>query len=183
MIDDISKYVETIITLIIAITVVELIVPNSKNKKYVMFVSSLIIMVSVINPIIGVVNSNFDVNEKLNEIGKEINNIEYSSKQKYNLDYNIYNTYITNLENNMKNRLEDIGYEVLETKINVDKATYEPTNIEIRIKYSDGNVQPIIIDVFCASDDSIYNSDVNKIKEILSAEYGVKKENISINGA
>lgn len=182
MIESISKYAETIITLMIAVTIIELILPNSKNKKYVMFSCSLIIMLSVINPILAMFNSDYNISQKIDELQKEFSDVEYSSSTKYDLNYNIYNTYINKLETNMKNRLEDIGYKVLESEIRVNKDTYEPESIEMRIKYEDGFIQPIVIDVFGnESNNIIYETDLNKIRDILANEYGVEKEKIFIN--
>ncbi|MBO5143308.1 MAG: stage III sporulation protein AF [Clostridia bacterium] len=183
MIDKISDYAEVIITLVIAVTIIELIIPNGKNKKYVMFASSLSIMIAVLNPILSVLNMDFDILESLNTIEEEMNDMEYSSSTKYDLDYNIYSSYISNLEENMKARLEDIGYRVVESKINVDKTTYEPTNIEMKIEYSDGFIQPIIIDVFeNLSNNKIYEADIKKIKTFLNQNYGVHENNIIVNG-
>lgn len=182
MIKNISSYAETIICLTIAVTIIELILPNSKSKKYVMFTSSLMIMLAVINPIISVINSEFDISKKVSEIQADMQHVEYIASDNYDLEYNIYNTYIKNIENNMKSRLEEIGYEVLESKIIVNKDNYEPENIEMEIKHKDGFIQPIIIDVFSDnSKNDIYEADINKIKTLLSSEYGVKKEKIIIN--
>ncbi len=182
MIKNISSYAETIICLIVAVTIIELILPNNKSKKYVMFSSSLIIMLSVINPIISVFDSEFDISKKIREVQANMQHIEYTASDNYDLEYNIYNTYVKNIENNMKSRIEEIGYEVLESKIIVNAKNYEPENIEMKIKYKDGFIQPIIIDVFSNNlNANIYEADANKIKEILSNEYGVKKEKIIIN--
>ena len=182
MVDEISNYAETIILLTIAITIIELLLPKGNNKKYVMLICSLVIMLAVINPIISILNENFDISQKIDEIKNEMNNMEYSSASNYDLDYNIYNTYLKNLSSNMENRLEDMGYKVLETRINIDKTTYEPINIEMRVRYDDGYVQPVVIDVFDNTNKSkLYEVDINKIKEILSVNYGINKENIKIN--
>ena len=183
MIDNISNYVTKIILLIISITFIELLLPDNKNKKYVMFTCSLIIMLSVINPILGIFNNEFDISSAMNQIKDEMKEIEYSSSTNYNLNDNIYSTYIKNLEYNMKRRLEDIGYEILETTIKIDEVTYEPKSIEMKVKYEDGYIQPIVIDVFeNSASDTIYEADIKKIKEILYADYGVDKNNIKING-
>ena len=183
MINKLSDYVTTIIVLIIAVTFVELLLPDNKNKKYVMFACSLIIMLSVINPILGIFNNEFDISSAMNQIKDEMKEIEYNSATNYNLNNNIYLTYIENLKNNMQRRLEDIGYEVLETTIKIDEVTYEPKSIEMKVKYEDGYIQPIVIDVFeNSASNSIYEADVKKIKEILYADYGVAKNNIKING-
>ena len=182
MIDKISNYAETLILLIIAITIIELLLPKSNNKKYVMLVCSLVVMLAVINPIINLLNEDFDISQSVSEMQREINEIEYSSSANYDLEYNVYNTYVANLKSNMQERLEDMGYEVLETKININKSTYEPTNIEMKVKYEDGYIQPIVIDVFeNSSKDKIYEADKNKIKDILSVNYGIDKESIKIN--
>lgn len=182
MVESISSYAESIIILIIAITIVELILPNSKNKKYVMFVSGIVIMIAVINPVIKFFNSEINLSEEVNKIQETFNSYEKSSYTNYDLDYNIYNAYVRELEVNMKTRLEELGYEILDTKINVDETSYNITNIEMNIKYDDGFVQPIIIDVFKNDSSSkVYEADINKVKEVLASNYGVAKENIKIN--
>ena len=182
MINSVSNYVEAIVILIIAITIIELILPNNKNKKYVMFVSSIVIMLSVINPIIKLLNSELDISKEVVEIQNEIKEYENSSYTNYNLKDNIYNTYVEKLEKNMIERLEDMGYKILETKINVDDETYNPISIEMNVKYSDGYIQPIVIDVFeNNSTNEIYDKDINKIKEMLAYNYGVDKNQIKIN--
>lgn len=182
MINNISNYAESIVILIIALTIVEMILPNNKNKKYIMLVSSIIVMLGVINPIIKLLNSEFDLSEEVISIQNELNNMEYKSYANYDLNYNIYNVYIENMKTNMIQRLEDMGYKILETKIIVDEITYEPTNIEMKVKYDDGYIQPIVIDVFGNNQsNNIFDADVNKIKEILSTNYGVDKNKIKIN--
>ncbi len=182
MIDKFSEYAGTIVTLIVSMTVIELLLPNNKNKKYVMLVCSLIIMLSVINPILDFFHSDFDISSKVSEIQKEMYQAEYSLSPNYNMEKDIYQTYIERLEDNMKERLKEIGYDVLETKINVDQTTYEPSEIEMRVKYTDGSIQPIVIDVFGSSQSNkIYEADMIKIKEMISQNYGVKKEKIKIN--
>lgn len=182
MVEKISNYVETIITLIVAITIIELILPNNKNKKYVMFVCSVVIMLAVINPMLSILNSDFNISSKIDEIQREMKLQEYNSATNYNLDYNIYNTYINNLKSNMETRLKDIGYEVLDSQIKIDNDTYEPTEIEMKVKHEDGYIQPIVIDVFeNATSDNIFEIDINRIKETLSANYGIDKNNIKIN--
>lgn len=182
MIEKISDYIEPIILLLVAITVVELILPDGKNKKYVMLVSSIIIMISVINPILKAFNSGIDFSETVDKIQKTMNEAEYNSSTNYELDYNIYNSYIENLKRNMIIRMEEMGYKVLKVKINVDKNTYEPEEIEMKVEYEDGYVQPIVIDVFeTAKQSKIKESDILKIKNDLSSSYGVEKNKIKIN--
>lgn len=182
MINKISDYIEPIIVLIIAITVIELILPNNKNKKYVMFTCSLIIVISIINPLLKIFNSDINVSETIKNIKLEMNDMEYSSFANYDLNYNIYNSYIKKLENDMTVRLEDMGYQVLESKLNVDEKTYEPESIELKVKYDDGYIQPVIISVFeNISNEEIYEVDVDKIKEILVSNYGVEKGKIKVN--
>lgn len=198
-----SEYASSIVVLIISTTMIELILPNSKNKKYVIFVCSLVITLAVINPILKIFNSKFDITSEVAKIQNEINSLstnymasnEFATNEMYNenysdiynnaqddMHYNIKSAYIANLEKDMKTRLEDIGYEILESKLNVDSVTYEPTEIEMKVKYKDGTIRPIVIDVFETSQPpKISEVDSSKIKEILSKNYGVSKNKIKIN--
>ena len=168
MIEEISSYVSSIVTLILAITIIELILPNNKNKKYVMFTSSLITMLSVINPILKVFGSQINITQEIENFQKEMKEYENSSVTNYQLEDNVYDAYVENLKNNMKERLEDIGYKVLETEILVDEFTYEPKQIEMLIEYEDGDIQPIVIDVFGNFEtEKNYEADMVKVKQIL----------------
>lgn len=180
---EISDYIATIVILIIAMTLIELLLPNHKNKKYVMFAGTLIVLMSVIHPILKVFGSDLDITSKVKEFQAEMNKIEIGKAEEYQVANQMQGTYQTLLITNMKERLEEIGYEVLEVEIKVDELTYEPQKIEMRVRYQDGYIQPIVIDVFGnLEQESFLDADCVKIKEILSETYGVKKENIMING-
>ena len=183
MVGSITDYVKSIIILIVALTFVELLLPNNKNKKYIMFSCSLIVVISVINPILGIFNHDIDVLSTIDEIKKEMADAQYGSLANYSVEDNIYLEYIENLKDNMKSKLQNIGYEVIESKVNIDETSFEPKNIEMRIKYKDGNIQPVVIDVFeNSASEKVYDADIIKVKEILHENYGVDKKNINING-
>ena len=52
MISFISKWAEQIIIAVIVATIIELILPNSKNKKYIQMVIGVYILFTIISPII-----------------------------------------------------------------------------------------------------------------------------------
>lgn len=180
---EISNYIASIVILMIAMTMVELILPNHKNKKYVMFAGTLIILMSVINPMLKVFGSDFDMNSKIKELQAEMNQMESGKVEEYQLENQLQVTYQNLLITNMKERLTEIGYQVLEIKVKIDEVTYEPQKIEMKVRYKDGYIQPIVIDVFGnLGQENFLDADCNKIKEIFFETYGVKKENIMING-
>lgn len=180
---EVSNYVSSIVTWILTMTIIELILPNNKNKKYVMFSCSLVILLSVVNPILTVFGSEIDVSNEIEKFQKEMKTYENNSATNYSLEESLYDTYVENLKEDMQKRLEDMGYEILKTELQINESTYEPEKIEMQIRYQDGYVQPIVIDVFGnMANEKIYDADCIKIKEIISETYGVKKDKIVING-
>ena len=181
--DKIYDYVTTLIIFIMAMTLIEMLLSNNKNKKYVMFAGTLIVLINVLNPIIKAFGSNIDLTEKIREIEAEMNQIEVSKKSEYQMENQLQDTYENLLINNIKERLEEIGYTVLDVDVVINKSTYEPEKIEMKIRYKDGFIQPIVIDVFGSiEDETILKEDSVKIKNILSQTYGVEEKNIIVNG-
>lgn len=183
MVEKISDYIASLVILLLAMTIIELILPNQKNKKYVMFVCSLVLFLSMIRPVVNILGNGVDVDAKVEEFQKEMANLEYQSAKKTSLEENIYDAYVMQLEKDMKQRMEEMGYRVLASEIQIDKTTYEPFQIEMQIEYQDGEIQPIVIDVFGDSSSlaPLYEADRNKVKQILSETYGVETEKIKVN--
>lgn len=177
-----KEYVSSLIMITLIMTIIELLLANYKHKKYVMFVGTLVLLLSVIQPVVKVLGREEDVSQMFKQYQQEMQEWEIDSATKYSAEAILYQTYVKNLETDMKQRLEDIGYQVIESEIQVDENTYQPSKIVMRVRYEDGFVQPIVIDVFgTQKQENWYEADTVKIKESLKNWYGIEKEQILVN--
>ena len=116
-----------------------MLVPEGNNKKYVKVVIGIYIMFVTLNPLLNLLNFQFDLDS--------IFNIE--TKQVYsNLDSNIKDVYVTGIEETIKSDLEDLGYNVKNVCVYVDinYENIEKIELELSEKNNEIKIEPIIID-------------------------------------
>lgn len=176
MINELSNTASTLVAAVILITIIEMLLPTGSMKKYVKFFCGLILMLVIITPILNILNTNINIEKLIEENQIQVADIEYEFNEEY-----IYNSYNENLKLDIIKRLEENGYKVLKIEVVTDKKTYEPTDVELLIKHDDGDVQPIIIDVFKQASVELSSYDKEVIKTIINLNYGIKKANVKIN--
>lgn len=124
---------EQIIVAIIIVVIFELIIPNTKNKKYLKIIFGIFVMYIIISPLISSGLENF-----INSISTEVSNFEYKEDaQNSNID--IVNgvtkeIYVENLKENVIEHLELQGYKTSIDNIDVNKNTNSIEKISIRVK-------------------------------------------------
>ena len=75
-----NQFAMSLVSSIVAITLIEMILPSNKIKKYVVFVSSIVLVIVVINPITSILNKNIDIESVLKDNETFILNSEYKNK-------------------------------------------------------------------------------------------------------
>lgn len=176
MIEKLSNTATTLVVAIILITIIEMILPSGNTKKYIKFFCGIILMIIILEPIINLLNSDINIETFINENQTELANVEYD----FNQDY-IYDTYCENLKQDIIKRLEENGYEVVDLEVTVEKSTYEPRELQLQIKHLDGEIQPIVVEIFKGSqgDLSTYHKEI--VRSLINSNYGIKKSKIAIN--
>lgn len=133
MIESFSNYAFSIICSSFLLNIIQMILPNSNNKKYILFVCSSIVTIILITPIISMLNKDFDVSKLLLENQKDY--IEVDEQQIESLyEQELINTYKENLNNDIIQTLNEAGYEVLNIDCEYDKDTLEPNFLKVEIK-------------------------------------------------
>lgn len=206
LIEWISSWAEQIVVAVIIASIIEMLLPNGNNKKYIKAIIGVYILFTIISPVIGKF-----VNLDLKDIDyekyfKEIETQETISQSlTTNNEKAMGEIYISNLKADMKNKLEEKGYKVENINLKVeleDEKNYGKVN-EILLSISKQNkedskakenntiainkIENVKIgnkventnEVKASKD--IGNSDKNQIKDYLSSVYDVKKKNIRIN--
>ena len=114
MIDFMSSWAEQIVLAVVIATIIELILPKNKNKKYIQMVLGVYVLFNIISPVIKD-KENFSI-EQYN-----LENYEVESQYKINqssMDERIERIYLEELENNIIDKFEKNNYKVV--KCNID---------------------------------------------------------------
>ena len=119
MIIFLSSWAEQIVLAVIIATIIELILPNSKNKKYIQMVMGIYIMFNIISPIIK--NKDILSVEEIN-IENYTTNSEYVIDQS-SMDKRLEKIYLEELEENVTAKFEDAGYTVSKCEIDAELDT------------------------------------------------------------
>lgn len=147
MILAIKEWCEGIIIAIIISIIIELLLPNGNNKKYVKVISGIYIMFVVLNPILEIIKYDINFENIFN-----FEDIEVSS----NINDDMKEVYITGIEESIKFEIENLGYIV------------EMVNVTTDINYE--NIEKIELNLDKKS------SKTKKIEEIKIGENNIKEE-------
>jgi len=167
MILKIKLWCEGIIVAIIICIIIESLVPNSNNKKYVKVAIGIYIMFVSLNPILELLNYDFNL--------ENLFNLEY--EQTYSsIDSEIKDIYITGIEETIKDEIINLGYEVKYLKIFVDISYENIEKIELEVKPQNNEIK--IEKIELGNNISINQKEFQDIIEFLEKNYFIKKEQI-----
>lgn len=161
MISFLSSWAEQVILAVIIATILELILPNSKNKKYVQMVIGVYVLFNIISPVI-------KNKEKL--VFSEINLDKYittSTKvEQSSMDARLEKIYLDELENNIKSKFKNAGIEIIKCTIDAELDTTKKNagihSIDVKVKNVDDEQK------------------ISKIKQEIIEEYEISEDKIKI---
>ena len=184
----IKSFIETLVTIIILFSAIELISPNNSMKKYIKFVLGLILIVVMLSPIIDFFTEGED---KIVSTIKEYENI-LSTDTKTSSDVAVSNevedVFIENLNKNSAELAESFPDYTFVCNIdcNIDLSNYSYNISHAKIGISTGKIQDVekIEKVEISNDNQteskIYSDDEQKIVSYVSNMLGVSEEKIEI---
>lgn len=161
MINFLSSWAEQVILAVIIATILELILPNSKNKKYVQMVIGVYVLFNIISPIIKnkekLVFSEIDLDKYITTSTK----VEQSS-----MDARLEKIYLDELENNIKSKFKNAGIEIIKCTIDAELDTTKKNAgihlIDVKVKNVDDEQK------------------ISKIKQEIIEEYEISEDKIKI---
>ena len=123
MIDFFSKWAEQVIIAIVIGSIIEMILPNNNTRNYIKMVIGIYILFTIIYPAINNKNKlsvdNIDVDsfigDNYNQNGEK--NVEVNQES---MDERLQNLYIDELENNIKSKVQQEGYNVSLCKVDAN---------------------------------------------------------------
>lgn len=198
MVDWFRMWSRSIITAVIISTVIEMILPENNSKKYIKIVIGMFIVYSIISPMI----SKFSDGGLDNIIEGQEQYLQASSSN-FVADDSRYVTnsmsvksiYSESLKKDMEAKLKSIGYIAQDVNISIaNDDSYNIDAVSIRIKErnqsSEKQAQSLVetvkyviikLDKQSSSESIINENEKNKIKKVISDDYGVDISKIDVN--
>lgn len=197
----INSWAQGIILAVIIATIIEIIIPEGNNKKYVKTVIGLYILFTIIYPLITKISNNkFNFDSIIAKTSKEVS--MYDSKVANSIETNTYieNTYKNNLKEKIKGTIEEKGYTILDFNLYIEtqneeaygqinsivlklqKANKEQNTIkgvnkieEINVNIKNNKTENL------KTEKELTDSEIKTIKEYLNNIYSIEEERIHIN--
>jgi len=162
MINFMSSWAEQIVLAVIVATIIEMILPKSKNKKYIQMVIGVYVLFNIISPII----------ENKDNFSIEKYNVEnYQTKSRYEVDQSsmderLEKIYLDELEDTVISKFEQNGIEI--TKCEVD-AVLDTTK-------KNAGIHSITVKIKGTTDES----KLTQVKKELAEEFEIQEDKIII---
>ncbi|BDR86916.1 stage III sporulation protein AF [Clostridium tetani] len=184
------SWIVNIATVVLFITAVEMLLPNNNLKKYSKFVMGLILMVTLINPLIKLIDKDFNINKYSYEFSKGIDHEEskesffqYKEKNiertKENFNKNLQEV----VDKKLKNKFPKGKFKV-DTKVEFNEEDNNFTIEGIKVGFKDKRVEKVKkVQVSINENDNNSEEDElsKNIRNYLSEELELSKDIISVN--
>lgn len=191
----ISGWIQGIIIAVIIGTIIEMLLPDGNCKKYVKVVIGVYILFSIVSPVITKVTGNefrvsdiYDINTYIEVSTKSSQeNIDNSQQNQ------IKQVYITNLKNDMKQKIQEKGYSVKSLTLEIsndEQYTLKKIFAQVSKRKNEENnevkgVNEINITISNTTENieediSISTKEQNDLKAYLSGIYNLEEKNINI---
>ena len=196
MINDVSKWAGSITISVLIVTLLEMLLPENKCKKYIKTIMSIYILFTIISPIVKAVSNNqIDIENFIDTQSKMDLNTSYSNSNTLQTNSNIENVYEINLKKDIIAKLTQKGYKTETIDIKYEK---EDSNnfgkiyeINLYIKGTNENKQSKIPKIEISIGDTglkkelsnnscLTENEKNDLKSYLSSTYGLQIDNITI---
>ena len=179
MISFMNSWAGGIIIAVIIISLIEMILPEGKNKKYIKVILGLFLLFTILSPIVTKISKqDFKINDVMENVLQE-NTKQYASISDEIANVNnqsIREVYLTNLKNDMKEKLKEKGYLAKSIEIELeDGEEYRIKSVNLVVtKYQEESKQ----------EESKQEESENSVNEIVAVneikiDTGLKKENIT----
>lgn len=161
MIEFLSSWAKGLGVTIVIVSILEMLLPNNKTKKYIKMVLGVYVIFNIIAPIIQ--NKEiFDLDETdlSNYQIRETSTIDQTS-----MDERIKELYIQELEKDITKKVKEMGYEVTKCKVDAQISDKEEETKINKIKLNIEKLQEEQEEQECSAEDKIV-SEIQKIKNV-----------------
>lgn len=190
----IYSWASGLIVAVIIATIIELVLPENKNKKYIKMVSGVFILFTIISPIVLKFNGNVDLNiDKYTNMLMPENVVEVQETASIVTDQNIIKVYRENLARNIKTGIENLNYVVNSIELEIDesknygdikKIYLQVESVELIPEIKVENVEIDVSNSVSSKEESknkLTENDKAIIKEFLNKNYRISSKDIYIS--
>ena len=198
MINFINSWAQGIILAVIIATIIEIILPEGKNKKYVKTVIGIYILFTIIYPLINKFTK-LNINTLIENTTKQMSTYQESNSLKIDTDKYIESTYKKKIEEDIKNKANEKNLNI--TFLNVYIETEDENrygmlnNLVMKVENGKTNeknsntvnqIKEVNISKNVQNNETIENKtvtekEINEFKEYINTTYYLEKEKIHIN--
>lgn len=176
MVEFLSSWAGNITVSVIIATIIEMIVPEGKNRKYIKTVIGIYILFVILSPIITKISGQEIDLENIFD-GYATSTIETSS---IDTSESIKEIYLNNLKTDITSKLKQRGYEVLQIQVEIEE-NYEKVNkIIVSLKKAENSTIKKV-EIGKQETKELTTSEIKEIKEYLSTNYDVQEKNVTVN--
>ena len=197
MIKFINSWAQGIILAVIIATIIEIILPEGKNKKYVKTVIGVYILFTIIYPLINKFTKT-NINTLIENTTKQMSTYQENNSLKIDTDKYIENTYKKKIEEDIRANEKNLNITSLNVYIETeDENRYGMLNsLVMKVEKNEtskknnnvNQIKEINISKNVQNNEMIENKDktvtekeINEFKEYINATYYLEKEKIHIN--
>lgn len=205
----INSWVQGIILAVIIATIIEIILPEGNNKKYVKTIIGIYIMFVIVQPLISkMLNKDVNIESIMQNTTSTMSKLETNHNITIETNAYIEKTYKQKLEEDIKDKSSEKGYNISFVNLVIETGDSEEygqiNNIAMKIDKIDktiedkkgttnntiDNVKTVQISVsdnkIIDGNDDVKNTNISEneietFKEYLSNVYGISKDKIQIN--
>ena len=192
MINQISNWAGNIVVAVIISTIIEMIIPEGNNKKYIKIVIGVFILFTIISPIINYLSDENFLEDTV-MASTNIDKYKLNNTNGINTNNDIERVYVENLKQDIINRINEEGFDVKDllvfVNMNDGNEFGKIQKIEFKLLDKSNKVNDIeIVNINLDDDENITNTGntittkiQNKIKKLLAQTYGLSENQITIN--
>lgn len=205
MIEFLSSWTKGIGVTIVVVSILEMLLPDNKTKKYIRMVLGVFVIFNIVSPLIQN-KEKFDLNNlDIEKYATVQTTSSASSTEQISMDGRAHNLYEKELEKDITKKLEEKGYKVISAQISTSKnkdqeleikqiqlnieKNQEPVNdtnetVENKIVTEVQKIKKIDTKIKKEEEKQetkTTNADIQNVKKFLIEEYGVKEKCLKIN--
>ena len=198
MIKFINSWAQGIILAVIIATIIEIVLPEGKNKKYVKTVIGVYILFTIIYPLINKFTKT-NINTLIENTTKQMSTYQENNSLKIDTDKYIESTYKKKIEEDIKNKAKEKNLNItflnvyIETedenrygmlnnlvmKVKKEKVNEKNSNTVNQIK--EVNISKNVQNNETIASKTVTEKEINEFKEYINTTYYLDKEKIHIN--
>ena len=203
-----NSWLQGIIVAVMIATIIQMIMPEGNNKKYIKTVLGVFLLFNIITPIANQFFTNSFELSSVIDTDKYIEKIEAYEVDSSNINIdkanekNIMEIYISNLKNDIKAKLTEKNYEVNKIDVEiVNKDNYEVNSLSINLnkrkeqvdkeekqnKVTINEIEKVEIQISKQKQEeqekqsnNLTEKEKKEVKQYLSSTYEIKQDNIDI---